>query len=313
MLSLRLLYTFTIVAEELHFGRAAERLHMTQPPLSQQIRQLEQLIDAELFHRTTRSVRLTPAGKVLLTHARKLLLDAEAALGAAKRAACGEGGTIAVGFTASSIYRVLPRLVAEFKKFYPEVQLKLQEMSPEKMLEELHAERLDVVLLRPPAACFVDPRLTLTAVAEERMMLAIRADHPLARLASVPIDHLDNLPFIAFSPEQARYSHELCQRLFLAGGVRPDIVQESIMPTMLALVEAGIGAALVPGSVQGMWGGAIQYKPLAGDVDNVTTLYVACKPELSNPAARHFIRVAEQLDYNSPQVQSYAVGSALAF
>ena len=296
MFPLRLLHTFTVVADELHFGRAAERLHMTQPPLSQQIKQLEQLVGTELFHRTTRSVRLTPAGKVLLLHARKLLLDADSALDAVKRAASGEGGTIELGFTASSIYRVLPRLVAEFRRLYPQVLLKLQEMAPDKMLDELCTGRLDVALLRPPAASFDDPRLTLTSVAEERMLLAIRADHFLSELDTVPMACLDNLPFIAFSPDQARYSHDLCQRLFLSSNVQPDVVQESIMPTMLALVEAGIGAALVPSSVQGMWGGAIQYKALDGAVDNTTTLYAAYRRELSNPAAQHLIRVASQLD-----------------
>lgn len=299
MLSLRLLHTFTIVAEELHFGRAAERLHMTQPPLSQQIRQLEQLVNAELFYRSTRSVKLTPAGKVLLERARKLLLDAESACRAVQLAERGDAGTIALGFTASSTYVVLPRLISEFRDRYPAVELKLQELPPETLLDDLHGERLDVALLRPPAACFSDTRLTLTSVARESLVLAMRVDHPLAHLDVVPIALIDQLPFIGFSPSNARYSYELCQRIFASNGVQPQIVQESIMPTMLALVAAGIGAALVPASAQAIWTGALHYRRLAGNVDDVTTLYAARLGRVVNQAAENFVSIAATLDYTA--------------
>ncbi|MDH2238974.1 LysR family transcriptional regulator [Pigmentiphaga sp. GD03639] len=292
LLSMRLLHTFSVVAEELHFGRAAERLHMTQPPLSQQIRQLEQLIGAELFHRTTRSVSLTPAGRILHDRAKKILQDAEAAADAARRAASGSAGSVAVGFTASSIYRTLPRLVSAFRRQYPEVELRLEEMRPEPMLDALHADKLDVALLRPPEKSLADPRLAHSVIARERLVLALPADHALAHLEQVPVSNLDGLHLIGFSPDQAPYSYELCQRLFHAAQVVPHVVQASILPTMLALVEAGMGAALVPASAQATWSGALHYRPLADTQENITTLYAVRRQDMRNPAAEKFVDLA---------------------
>jgi len=289
---MRLLHTFSIVAEELHFGRAAERLHMTQSPLSQQIRQLEQMIGAELFHRTTRSVSLTPAGRILHDRARKILQDADSAVEAARRAASGTAGSVAIGFTASSIYRTLPRLVSAFRRQYPEVELRLEEMRPEPMLDALHADKLDVALLRPPEKCLADPRLAHSVIARERLVVALPAGHPLAHLDRIPVASLDGLHLIGFSPEQAPYSHELCQRIFNTAQVVPHVVQESIMPTILALVEAGMGAALVPASAQATWTGALHYRPLSDCEENTTALYAVRRQDLRNPAAEKFIGLA---------------------
>ncbi|VCU68467.1 Hca operon transcriptional activator [Pigmentiphaga humi] len=289
---MRLLHTFSVVAEELHFGRAAERLHMTQPPLSQQIRQLEQIVGAELFHRTTRSVSLTPAGRILQDRAGKILRDAEAAVEAVRRASSGSAGSVALGFTASSIYRVLPRLVSAFRRQYPEVELRLEEMRPEPMLDALHADKLDVALLRPPEKCLADPRLAHSLIAREQLVVALPAAHALARLDRISVADLDGLHIIGFSPEQAPYSHGLCQRIFNMAQVVPHIVQESILPTMLALVEAGVGAALVPASAQATWSGALHYRPLAGAGENYTALYAVRKQDMRNPAAEKFIAMA---------------------
>src|SRR5919206_4230100 len=147
MFDLNQLRCFVTVAEELHFGRAAARLNMTQPPLSRQIQVLEHIIDAPLLERTSRSVRLTPAGRTFLPEARRILRLAESAVASTKRIARGEAGSIAIGFTAASGYSFLPRLITASRSRFPDVDLVLKEMVTADQLEALAAHRIDVGLL----------------------------------------------------------------------------------------------------------------------------------------------------------------------
>jgi DNA-binding transcriptional LysR family regulator len=290
-LSLRALRSFIAVAEELHFGAAAARLHMTQPPLSQQIRQLESSLGTALFIRTTRSVQLTAAGVTLLDHARQLLADGEAAERAVMRAGSGEVGRLVLGFTNSATYRMLPKSVASFRADYPEVILELQEMLSGPLLSALRSRQLDVALVRLSSAMF-GPGLRHLVVSREKMMLVIPRNHPLAQLSVVPLKRLEGLPFIGFANTGSRYFRETLEGIFASGRVRPRIVHESVLPTMLAMVEAGLGAALVPESVSGMRP-ELLYKPVSGIGEKGTVLlHCAWRSDDENPAVHNFVRKA---------------------
>ena len=190
ILSLRALNSFVAVAEELHFGAAAERLHITQPPLSQQIRLLEEALGTELFTRSTRSVQLTVAGKVLLERARRLLADSEAAAQEVKRAGRGELGRLVLGFPNSAAYRLLPRALRLYKSRYPHVELDLREMLSSDLLDALHSRQLDIALVRASSS-MLGPDLERVVASREDMVLALPSQHPLAELDVVPLERLE--------------------------------------------------------------------------------------------------------------------------
>ncbi|MNX53803.1 Hca operon transcriptional activator [compost metagenome] len=290
----RAMRAFMVVAEELHFGRAAARLNISQPPLSQLIRQFEARVGTDLFVRTTRSVRLTHAGEVLLQRARRMAEDNEAALQAARRAGSGDVGKLALGFVSTAAYRVLPRALARYREAYPEVELTLCEELTGVLTEKLLDGSIDLAIFRRlPRA--VEPELVFERVHREQMVLAIPASHPFSRLDRIPIAQLDGQPFVGFHPEGSSYFHATQTRLFREHHVRPRIVYESVLPTLLALVEAGMGLALVPESAAGLRPSGVAYRQLSGmeqafDVD----LYCARRPDNTSPTALAFARILHE-------------------
>lgn len=288
-LSLRSLRVFVAVAEELHFGAAAARLHMTQPPLSQGIRQLEASLGTELFSRTTRSVQLTVAGKVLLDRARQLLADSDATEHAVVRAGRGEVGRLVLGFPHSAAYRLLPKAIASYISKYPEVVLDLKEMVSSDLIGALRSRRVDVTLVRA-SATMLGPDLECSVVSREQMVLVVPRTHALACLDVVPVKILEGLPFVGFTATGSRYFREILEKIFTAGQVRPIVQQESVLPTLLALVEAGLGVALVPASVSGMRSEQLVYRPLTGVGDSSTVLlHCARRNDDTNPVVLNFI------------------------
>lgn len=295
MFSLHALRLFVVVAEELHFGRAAVRLHMAQPPLSQQIRQLEEFLGTRLFTRTTRSVQLTLAGRVLLEHARQLLADAQTAESAIRQVAEGRVGSVALGFTSSAAYRVLPRILADYRGAYPDVETVLRELTTDVQIADLRAGKLDVAIVRADHS-IVDPELQSFELERESMLMAMRHDHPLTRFDVIPLRELDGLSMVGFSPKLSQYFRNLCARVFLSAGVQPRIEQESVLPTMLALVEAGMGPALVPASAAEMRASRVVYRPLApvrhtraGPVEAI--LHCVWPRSADNPAAQALVEM----------------------
>lgn len=246
MFELSQLRCFVAVAEELHFARAAARLNMTQPPLSRQIQLLERVLDILLFDRSSRSVRLTPAGRAFLPEARRILELADQAGLAAKRVARGEAGSIVLGSTAAAGYELLPHLVAFASARLPGIDLVLKEMVTGEQVEALASGRLDLALLRPP----LDSRvLNSVCIRREPLLLAIPQTHPLAGTAKPRLADLDEQLIIMWEPGKARYFYDLVMGLCAAAGVRPRPVQ--YLPhahTMLALVAIGLGLAIVPES-----------------------------------------------------------------
>jgi DNA-binding transcriptional LysR family regulator len=243
MFEISQLRCFVAVAEELHFSRAAERLNMTQPPLSRQIRLLEHHVGAQLLERNSRTVKLTAAGKAFFPEAARILRIAEEATVTARRAAKGEQGSLAIGFTSASGYGLLPEVVRRLRERAPGITLTLKELVSTTQVEALNAGELDLGLMRPHP---VNGELASQLIATEGLMLAIH-ERDAGQWPLVPtLADLHGRPFIMYSPYEAKPFHDmLCER-FTCAGVVPDIVEHiGQVHTMLALVCAGLGAALI--------------------------------------------------------------------
>jgi DNA-binding transcriptional LysR family regulator len=243
MFEISQLRCFVAVAEELHFSRAAERLSMTQPPLSRQIRLLEHHVGAQLLERNSRTVRLTAAGKAFLPEAMRILRMAEEAAFTARRAAKGEQGALAIGFTSASGYSLLPEVVRRLRERSPAISLNLKELVSTEQVEALNTGELDLGLMRPHA---INGELESTLLATEALMLAI-PERDADRWPLEPtLADLHGKPFVMYSPYEARPFYQMLSERFAIAGVLPDVVEHiGQVHTMLALVRAGVGAALI--------------------------------------------------------------------
>jgi DNA-binding transcriptional LysR family regulator len=243
MFEISQLRCFVAVAEELHFSRAAERLNMTQPPLSRQIRLLEHHVGAQLLERNSRTVRLTAAGKAFFPEAARILRMAEEATFTARRVAKGEQGTLAIGFTGGAGYSLLPEVVRRLREQSPGVVLTLKELVSTQQVEALNASQIELGLMRPHA---LNAELESALLATEALMLAIPKGEADAWPLNPTLADLHGKPFVMYSPYEARPFHQMLSERFERAGVVPDIVEHiGQVHTMLALVNAGIGAALV--------------------------------------------------------------------
>ena len=265
---------FVTVADERHFGRAAERLSMTQPPLSQAIRALEDALGVALFVRTKRSVALTAVGAALLPDVRRLLASAEALPPLARRLARGEAGSLSLAFVSTADYGLLPSLLRAFGARYPQVRLQLAEATSDVQIDELVAGRIDAGLVIPP----VPPRhaagLSYLPVVREPLVVAM----PAAAAPDAPEDepvHLADLaalPLVIFPRRLAPGFYDIITGCYGAAGETPRIGQEAIqMQTIVSLVSAGMGVALVPQSLRNLRRTGVVYRPLAGDAPVVET------------------------------------------
>ncbi|WP_175765531.1 LysR substrate-binding domain-containing protein [Burkholderia ambifaria] len=264
---------FVTVADERHFGRAAERLSMTQPPLSQAIRALEDALGVALFVRTKRSVALTAVGAALLPDVRRLLASADALPPLARRLARGEAGSLSLAFVSTADYGLLPSLLRAFGARYPQVRLQLAEATSDVQIDELVAGRIDAGLVIPPP-----PRhaagLSYLPVVREPLVVAM----PAAAAPDVPEDepvHLADLaalPLVIFPRRLAPGFYDIITGCYGAAGETPHIGQEAIqMQTIVSLVSAGMGVALVPQSLRNLRRTGVVYRPLVGDAPVVET------------------------------------------
>jgi DNA-binding transcriptional LysR family regulator len=243
MFEISQLRCFVAVAEELNFSRAAERLNMTQPPLSRQVRLLEHHVGARLLERNSRTVRLTAAGKVFFPEAARILRMAQEATFTARRVAKGEQGTLSIGFTGGAGYSLLPEVVRRLREHSPGVVLTLKEMVSTQQVEALTSGQIDLSLLRPHV---LSPELESALLATEALMVAIPKSEADAWPLHPTLADLHGKPFIMYSPYEARPFYQMLSERFERAGVVPDIVEHiGQVHTMLALVNAGIGSALV--------------------------------------------------------------------
>lgn len=291
-MELRHLRYFVAVAEELHFGRAAERLCIAQPPLSQQIQQLERELGFSLFNRTQRRVELTAAGQLFLNEARNAMASLEKAAAAGRRVARGEVGWLGIGFVGTATYQLLPALISAFRERYPDVELALRELVSARQADALRDKRIHVGLARP---ALDEEGIVCEPLLQESLLVTLPTGHPLAALKTISLDSLAAEPFILFprhpKPSYADYVFSVCAE----AGFAPNVVQESAeVHTAISLVAAGMGITLVPASVQTAHREGVVYIPLTEPAP-VSELYVAYRTGDETPVLRAFLEVARNL------------------
>jgi len=267
-MELRQLNYFIAVAEERHFGRAAKRLHMAQPPLSQQIRQLEEQLGVQLLNRTTRRVDLTAAGQLLLDRGRQIVNDVETLSADVYQVGKGATGVLRVGFSGSATYGVMPRIARLTKQVMPGLSLALNgEMLTPSMEAGLRDGTLDAALLRPPVA---SEEIDYRVVSQEPLVVALPSFSALAVERPVAMHELQDQDFIAYAPESVlnRITSDLCRQ----AGFQPRITQVvGETSTMLAFVAAGGGIAVMPSSVRAFQLEGVAYR----EIDNVPPVELA--------------------------------------
>ena len=283
---------FVAVAEELHFGRAAVRLNMAQPPLSQQIRRLEKDLGVRLFDRNTRSVRLTPAGERFLPHARQLLAQTDLARRAAVAGASGEVGRVSIGFAGASSHEAIPILTKAVRAQCPGIELRLRGQTYAGVALTQVAEReLDIGFVRLPVRW---EGVQTRVIQYERLVAALPSDHPLAGEDTVDVADLAEEPFVAFPGTAGSSVRENMVRIALDAGFTPRIVQEAPdSNTILDLVAAGVGVTITVSSVQHIRFAGMVYRELRGDVPAIASA-LAWREDNASPALATVLRVAEK-------------------
>ncbi len=271
-MELRQLQYFLAVAEELNFGRAAARLQIAQPPLSRQIRQLEQELGVELFRRTKRRVELTEAGRVFLEEARQILSQVEQGVRVAQRASRGEIGRLVVGFEGSSTYDVIPVSLKVYRERFPEVDLVVYAMTTEEQIQALLENRIGIGFVVSPLN---DRRLAIEIILREALILAIPESHPLVARNEVRVRELEGESFIMFQRNRGCGLYDqviaICQR----AGFSPRVIQEADeMQVMLGFVAAGLGITLLSASVQQFQRPGVVYRTLQPSTPKVTLALV---------------------------------------
>jgi DNA-binding transcriptional LysR family regulator len=274
-MELRHLRYFVVVADTCHFGQAAERLEMAQPPLSQQIRQLEAELGTELFARTTRSVSLTPAGEAFLVDAQRILHNVEEAARRVRRFADGKAGTLRIGLTGTASYAQLPILARLVKEQLPDVALDIHtELLTPAIEMGLASGELDVGVLRPPVN---DASLNLRTIAREQFVVALPEAHRLAGADTLAIGELRAEDFVMYPPASRSVIRDSVVRACQAAGFYPRVAHESAKTaTQLSLVAAGLGVAVLPESVRGIALAGVQYRAVTG-ADDVELALAWCR------------------------------------
>jgi DNA-binding transcriptional LysR family regulator len=304
-MELRHLRYFIAVAEEGHVTRAAERLGMQQPPLSQQIRALERELDVQLFRRRPRGMALTDAGSTLLSEARAILAHIDHASAAAKRTARGEQGRIAVGFTSSTPFHpVVPRLIRSYRDAFPLVALTLEEGGTMDLVDDLRDERIDVAFVRTAITDLEG--LVVSPLLKEAMMLALPRAHRLARhTKGVSLRALAEETFIVYRRHNGPGLYDAILSACNASGFSPHIGQEAprIVST-LNLVAAGLGISLVPESLQRMRMDGVVFRRIGDAAKPMAPLYLVCRRGDTSPPVRRFLELVKRTRPNADTVSA---------
>ena len=296
LVELRLWRQFIAVAEELHFGRAASRLHMTQPPLTQAIAGLERALGVRLFDRTKRSVQLTAAGQALVPEARELLARALALPAHARAAAHGESGRLRLAFVSTLGFGLLPQWVRAFRSIYPRVELELIESTGDVQLQGLARGDIDAgFMLHSPG--FAPAGLNHLLIVREALVLALPEQHELAVARTLALGRVLDQPLVMFPRRILPSLHDALFAMYHAAGRAPRIAQEAIqMQTIVNLVSAGLGLAWVPDSVRQFQRPGVVYRQLSGKraqaVPGCETSLVW--PAAANPTLERFVEFARE-------------------
>ncbi len=266
-MELRQLRYFVAVAEESHFGRAAQRLHMSQPPLSMQIKGLEAELGVELLHRSTRRVTLTDAGRVFLEKARTILRAVEEAQEAARGAEHGTQGHLRVGFISSATLSLLPPSIRLFRERFGGVELELKELTSAQQVDALYEDEIKVGLVRLPMQA---PGIQFEPVLEERLLVALPSGHELEKFDRIPLEAIVDVPLIFFTRHLIPGFHARIVELFQRVGAFPHVAQHAVhLQTIVGLVASGVGIAILPRSAERVSREGVVYRAL--DVPDATS------------------------------------------
>lgn len=280
------------VADHLHFGRAATALGVAQPPLSQQVKALEEELGVTLFERTTRTVHLTPAGEAFVADARAALSMVDTAARRARQAGRGEAGELAVGMVGSAVRQPLPTIIRAFRARYPAVTLSFHVLPTVTQVERLRASTLDIGLLRPPLPGPPD-EFELVSISREPLVAVLPSDHRLAGRRRITVGSLANEPFVMFPRALGPGLYDEITALCRRGGFTPRVTQEAVqLPTIVGLVAAGCGVSILPGSGE-QSRPEVVYVPVTPLV-RLVDLAVAL-PRNSSAPARNFTALARDL------------------
>jgi DNA-binding transcriptional LysR family regulator len=291
-MELRHLRYFITVAEELNFSRAAERLHIAQPPLSQQIRDLEVELGVQLFERTKRRVELTTPGKVFLEKSRLVLQQVGQAIIAVQKASRGEIGRLVIGFNSSATYSVLPQILHIFCEHCPDIELDLQELTTRQQCDRLHHNQIDVGILYLPIESHI---LSTTSVLQESLVVAISEAHALAALPELSLKALSHEPFILPPHHLGGGLYNQILRFFQQTNFTPNVVQEATqLQTTISLVAGGVGVALVPASLQNLQRPGVVYKMLQEPTPELE-IAVAWRQHDSSPVLQKFVNTVQEI------------------
>lgn len=300
MVELRHLRYFLAVAEEKHFGRAADRLHMAQPPLSSQIKQLEAKLDTLLLERTTRKVELTEAGALLMERARKILAEVEATIHDVAEVGRGAAGVLRIGFSGTATYRLMPEIVRAARERMPLVRLQISgEMLTPQMEEALLENRLDAAILRPPVQ---SGDIMIDEVQQTRLVAVLHRQHPLAQeTGPVSIQAFASEDIVGYPRGSSVAS--VVSEMARQAGFRPRVVQEATeTSTLIALIGAGLGIGLMPGSQSLPLNASIVIRPLVEDVG--VGLGTAWKADNDSPLLAAFVSLAREATENLTSIDS---------
>lgn len=260
----RLLRSFVVLAEEQHFGRAAARLHVAQPALSQQLKSLEQQVGARLLERTTRRVELTDAGRLLQERARGVLAALDRTAADLALVAAGRAGQVRVGFVGTATYELLPSLARRVRTELPEVELVLRgELLAPELLDAVAADELDLAVLRPAGPA--PTGLVVEELRREPLVVALPAGHRLAGRPAVALADLAGEVLVAHPSGRRSTLQPLVLEACRAAGFEPEVIEVGETGTLVALVAAGLGFGLVPGAVRALGLAGVAYRPLSGD------------------------------------------------
>lgn len=289
-MELRHLRYFVTVAEELHFGRAAVRLNISQPPLSQQIRQLEEELGFPLFYRDTHRVELTEAGRVYLEETRLLLAHVEQARAAAEKAHQGAKGRLVIGFLGSTTYNIVP-ILRQFRTHYPMVDLNLHQMKTDRQLQALHDRSIHLAVVRNPVET---PILASDIYLMEPFVVILPKGHPLAIQDRIRMQDLSNEKFILSSGYHGTTYHEAVISLCDQAGFSPQIALEvPELHTIVAFVSEGMGISLVPSSFRHQQNNAIVYRDLEEVKAELKTVFVWRSDEQSS-VLQEFLKLSQE-------------------
>lgn len=283
------------VAEELSFTRAAQRLHIGQPPLSQQIQALEAEIGAVLLDRSRRSVRLTEAGRIFLEDAQRILALSAGAADTARRVERGEVGQLKIGFTKSTAFApIFPQIINTYRKRYPNVNLVLREMSTMRQIPALADYSLDLGFIRPLEAD-TPPDLVMTTLQRHALAIVVPSNHRLARVARVPIEALRSEEFIMFPRDEGTTLALLVYRLCADAGFAPNVVMEAReAATIVGLVAAGCGISILPDLFSGLGINGARFRPIETSTAALR-LVLAHRAHEASAIANAFVEIAKHM------------------